>query len=327
MSTSNQPAQVNRLLARKAARPSNARLDRYSRTERELWRQYGLEPTERFVDLDVPMVHLRVVEAGSGEPILFVHGTGGIGPYWAPLVRELGGFRSLMLDRPGWGFSSPIDYAKHEYKTVVADLLAGALDALGIERAHVVGASIGDVWALRLAMRYPDRVRRIVLLGGGPVLPEVPVPGVIRLIASPFGRIMVRLSAKPRAVRGMIRGMGHGASLDAGRIPEEYIEWRATLGRETGSMRSERLMVRSLVRGREFRSGLTFAEAELASIRQPTLLVYGTADGTAPLELWKRFVGLLPAGELHLVEAAGHLPWLDDPSGVASRIRGFLGGD
>jgi pimeloyl-ACP methyl ester carboxylesterase len=326
MSTPNQPAEVDRLLARTAARPSDARLERYRRAEQELWRHYSLEPTERFVELDSPSVRLRVVEVGSGEPILFVHGTGGIGPYWAPLVRELGGFRCLMLDRPGWGFSSPIDYAKYEYRTVVADLLAGVLDAMGIERVHVAGASIGDVWALRLATQHPDLVGRIVLLGGGPLLPDVPIPGFIRLVASPLGRVIVRLSARPRAVRSMMRAMGHGPSLDDGRIPEGYIEWRASLGRETDSMRSERGMVRALVSGRGFRPGLTFGEAELASIRQPTLLVYGAADGTGPIDLWKRFVSLLPDGELYLLEGAGHLPWLDDPSAVGNKVRGFLGG-
>lgn len=303
---------------------ADARIQRYRAAERALWSHYGLEPTERFIDLDSPGVRLRVLEVGSGEPVLFVHGTGGIGPYWAPLVRELRGFRCLMLDRPGWGLSSPIDYSQHEYKTVVADVLSGVLDGLGVDRAHLVGASIGDVWALRLAARLPSRVGRIVLLGGGPLLPDVPVPGIIKLIASPIGTIMVRLPEKPGRVRSILRRIGHGASLDAGRIPDEYIEWRATLGRETDSMRNERDMVRSIVGGRAFRPGLTFEDAELAAIGQPTLLVYGTEDPTGPIELWKRFVSLLPQGELHLVDDGGHLPWLDDPSQVATEVSRFL---
>ena len=123
---------------------------RYRRAEEALWEHYGLEPTEQFIDLHSPRVRLRVVEVGSGDPIVFVGGTGGTGPYWAPLVRELAGFRCIMVDRPGWGLSSSIDYSISEYKTVVADMLRGTLDALGLEQSHVAGASIGDNWALGL---------------------------------------------------------------------------------------------------------------------------------------------------------------------------------
>lgn len=58
---------------------------------------------ERFVDLDSPPVRLRVLEVGSGRPILFIHGGVWPGTAFASLVRELSGFRCVMLDRPGWG--------------------------------------------------------------------------------------------------------------------------------------------------------------------------------------------------------------------------------
>lgn len=302
----------------------DARSQRYRQSERALWAHYGLEPSERFVEIDSPRARIRVLEVGTGEPVLFVHGTAGIGPYWAPLLREMPGHRCLLLDRPGWGLSSSIDYAKHEFKRVVADVLGGVLDALAIDRTQVVGASIGDVWALRLAARQPSRIDRIILLGGGPLLPEVPVPGIIKLIASPLGWIMVRLPEKPGRVRSIMRAVGHGASIDADRIPADYFDWHVALTRNTHSLRHERDMVRAIVRGGAFRPGLTFSDSELAAIRQPTLLVYGTEDPTAAIDTWKRLVGLLPHGELHLVEGGGHMPWLDDPSQVGALVSRFL---
>jgi hypothetical protein len=129
--------------------------DRYRQAERRLWSRYGLEPTERFVELSSPAVKLRVVEVGSGPAVLFIPGTAGTGPYWGALVRELKGFRCLLLDRPGWGLSTPRDYSSVEYRSAVADILRGALDVLEIDRADVVGASIGDLWpcSLRLGTR------------------------------------------------------------------------------------------------------------------------------------------------------------------------------
>ena len=308
----------------KTQTPTDAWSGRYRRMERALWDRYGLEPTERFVELSSPAVRLRIVEVGSGPPVLFVHGTAGTGPVWAPLVHELSGFRCLLLDRPGWAFSSPLDYSRDDYGALVAEILSGTLAALGIDRGPVVGASIGDLWALRLAQRDPGRVDRVVLLGGGPLVSGVEVPPFIRLLASPVGALLVRRPMKAGRVRAIMRDSGHGASLDAGRIPDEFIDWRVSLARETDSMRHERDMVRAVVSGKRFRPGFVFADAEVGAVPQPTLLVYGTSDPVGSVDLWRRVVGLLPRGELHLVENGGHLPWLDDPAGVATRVGRFL---
>jgi pimeloyl-ACP methyl ester carboxylesterase len=122
-----------------------------------------------------------------------------------------------------------------------------------------------------------------------------------------------------------LRQAGRAASLDAGRIPEEYIRWRVAFERETNSMRNERDTVRAIVSWRAgLRPGLTFEDTELAAIQQPTLLVYGATDPVGTVETWRRVADLLPRGELQLVDGAGHMPWLDDASGVADHIGRFL---
>jgi pimeloyl-ACP methyl ester carboxylesterase len=301
---------------------TDPRIQRYRQAERAWWAHHGLEPTERFIHLASPAVRLRVLEVGSGPPVLFIHGTAGAGPVWAPLVRELSGVRCLLLDRPGWGLSAPVDYTSYQYKTLVVDLLQGVLDALGVDRAHVVGGSIGTVWALRLAAARPSRVDRVILIGAGPVAPELRVPVFIRLLTSPLGAIIVRLPDRP----GQLRRLGHGASLDAGRL-DAFIQWRMALMRATDSMRHERAMARVVVSWlRGYRPGLTFTDAELAGIGPPTLWVYGTADPLGTVEVWRRVVDLLPRGELQLVEGGGHAPWLDDPSQVGGQVSRFLAG-
>jgi pimeloyl-ACP methyl ester carboxylesterase len=301
---------------------TDPRIGRYRQAERAWWAHHGLEPTERFIHLASPAVRLRVLEVGSGPPVLFIHGTAGAGPVWASLVRELRGVRCLLLDRPGWGLSAPVDYTSYEYKSLVVDLLTGVLDALGVDRAQLVGGSIGNDWALRLAAAHPSRVDRAVLIGGGPLLGELRVPVPIRLLTSPLGAILVRLPDKP----GQLRRLGHGASLDAGRL-DPFIQWRMALTRETDSVRHERAMARAVVSWlRGYRPGLTFTDAELAGIGQPTLWVYGTADPVGTVDTWRRVVELLPRGELQLVEGGGHVPWLDDPSQVGGHVSRFLAG-
>ena len=176
------------------------------------------------------------------------------------------------------------------------------------------------MWALRLAAQHPSRVRRVVLLGAGPIASDARVPGIIRLLASPAGALMVRMPGNRSRLRSILRQSGHGPSLDDGRIPDEFLDWRVSLERETESMRHERDMVCAIVKGKSYRPGLTFDDAELAAIRQPTLHVHGTSDETVgPAESWQRVADTLPHGELRLIDGAGHMPWFDDPDRVAEQ--------
>jgi len=96
------------------------------------------------------------------------------------------------------------------------------------------------------------------------------------------------------------------------------------VARETDSMRHEREMIRAIVKGKSYRPGLTFDDDGLAAIQPPTLQVFGTADPVGSADIWQRVADVLPRGELRLIEAAGHMPWFDDPAQVASTMRRFL---
>lgn len=303
---------------------STARAERYRQAEQAVWDHYGLEPSERFVAVDDPAARIRVVEVGSGPPILVAHGTFGGGPSIAALAQQLPGRRFLLMDRPGFGLSSPIAYRAETFGRTIADIQRVVLDGLGIEKVDVIGHSIGAVFALRLALHHPERVSRVVLLGAGPIVQEAGVPAPIRLIGSPVGSLMLRLLRRRRAVRSMIAGSGHGGALADGRIPDVLLDWRVSVNRETASMQHERAMVQAIVDGSRIRDGVTFSNAELAAVRQPTMMVYGTLDTLGDSVLWKRVMDTMPQGELAVVNDAGHMVWLDDPASVARTTEGFL---
>ena len=298
--------------------------ERYRTTERALWEHYGLTPTEAFVDAPSVGARIRVQQVGDGRPVLFVNGTGGPGAYFAPLLRELRGLRCLVLDRPGWGLSHPIDYVGRPYAQIVADVVRDVLDGLAIDRADVVGGSIGDLWALRFAQAHPARVEHVVLLGGGPLTHEVKVPPFIRLLRSPIGALIVRVPENSKMLRKQLAALGHGASLAAGRIPEAYISWHVAMSRETRWASPERAMVRAIVGSNGFVSGLVLSDDDKKKIGTPTLMVFGTADPTGSVDVWQRFCNALPRGQIRLVEGGGHLVWLDDPPTVGRAVQGFL---
>lgn len=292
-----------------------------SELEGAAWSHWGLAPRLTYLDRTPPLDRLRLEEVGSGPPVLLVHGTGGYGPYWGPLVANLGDFRCLMLDRPGWGGSEPVDFSQVPYRDFVADMMVGVLDDLGLDRVHVVGASIGDTWALSLAMNHPDRVYSVSLLGGGPLVDEVPVPPPIKILRSPLGVLMAKIPWGERMERSQARGSGHGPALDDGRMPQAYVSWAADMTSNSNWRVFERGMVRAVVDGSGWKPGLTFDAAELSTISAPLLMVFGTADRTAPLETWRTFVSNVPRGHLETVEQGGHWPWFDDAEKVADSLR------
>jgi len=175
---------------------------------------------------------------------------------------------------------------------------------------------------LRLAQRNPDRVDRIVLLGGFPNR-EIPVPRFIKLLASPIGKIMVSLPMKPKMLGSQLRAIGHGPSLDAGKM-DGFLPWRLALSDETKSLVNERLMIRALLAKGQFRRGILFEDDELHDIKAPTLMFFGSADPSGDAGIWQRFLDQLPQGELRVSEGLGHMPWWDDPLAVGAETAAFL---
>jgi pimeloyl-ACP methyl ester carboxylesterase len=169
-------------------------------------------------------------------------------------------------------------------------------------------------------------VRRLVLLGAAPLTSETGVPRFIRLLRSPLGRIITRVPENRRMLGKQLAALGHTAGSGPGQIPEAFVDWHLAMSRETDWARHEREMVRRVVGRRGYVADLVLTDDEIASIEQPTLLVYGTADPIGSLDVWRRFTGRVPRGELEVVDGGGHLVWYDDPIRIGDRVTRFLAG-
>jgi pimeloyl-ACP methyl ester carboxylesterase len=217
-----------------------------------------------------------------------------------------------------------VDFSGGPYRTVVAELLRETLDALGIDRACLVGGSIGSLWALRLAQAHPSRVDRLVLLGGVPLTTEIPLTRFIRLLRSPLGKVIIRVPEKPQMVAKQLAALGHATGDEPGQVPAAFVDWRVAQSRESDWRRHERDMVRCVVGRGGLVPGIVLTDAEIAGIAQPTLMVYGTADPGGSVDIWRQFTGRMPQGELEVVDGGGHLVWYNDPGRVGARVTQFL---
>jgi 2-hydroxy-6-oxonona-2,4-dienedioate hydrolase len=295
----------------------------YRDAEATFWATIGREPTaEHHVRLPTTGTTVRVQEVGEGPPVLFLHGGPNAGSTWIPLLAHLDGLRCLLVDRPGTGLSSPYPITASNLPRIGARFVPEILDGLGIPRAHVVASSFGGHLALRSAAAHPDRFLRMVQMAAPALVPGDTIPPFMRLLARPtVRRIMNALPPNERANRSIFRQIGHGASLDAGRIPQAMFDWYLALQRYTDTMRNDGEMIGNVI---PRSATIRLTDELLAQVRVPTLFWWGADDTFGGEDVARHLVEVMPDAELTMVPDAGHLPWLDDPRAAAAATTAFL---
>jgi 2-hydroxy-6-oxonona-2,4-dienedioate hydrolase len=291
----------------------------YRESEQRLWAESGAEPTERLVRLPRQGVKVRIQEVGDGPAVLFVHGGPSAGAGWAPLAARLPGFRCLVLDRPGTGLSEPFHWRGHALREFFETLVVDVLDALELPKAHLVGSSTGSDFVLHAGARYPDRVLRSVHFGCPGFAPGIHVPFVQRLMSQPgLWRLIAKMPTNEKGMASVMRQMGHGVSLDAGRFPHSILEWGVALSQHTPTMYHEMQGSSLLLSLRGIRPSLLFTKGELAAVQSPSYFLWGENDGFGDVAVGRRMVELMPNAQLEALPGAGHLAWLDAPDHAAS---------
>jgi 2-hydroxy-6-oxonona-2,4-dienedioate hydrolase len=301
---------------------------RYREAEQVMFAEVGVTPVEQRVHLPRLDVDVRVQEVGEGPPVLFLHGGPNSGSTWLELASRLSGLRCLLLDRPGTGLSDPLPdpIRPHNVAAVAETMAIDVLDALGIDRAHLVASSFGGMIALRSAAAHPERFDRMVQMACPAFAPGMRTPPFMRAIMTPvLGRLIGALPPNHKANRSIMRQIGHGASLDAGRLSDTFMDWYLALQRCTDTMDNERRMIAPAGSAAGFDRRLTIPDEVLARVTTPTYFLWGSDDTFGGVEVAHRMVAAMPAAELEMLPQAGHLPWLDDPDHAARVVSDFLG--
>lgn len=299
---------------------------RFLAAERRVWDRFGLTPTDRRCRLPRLGVTVRIQEVGVGPPVLFLHGGSNSGTSWASIAPHLTGFRAIFLDRPGCGLSDAVanrlDAAG--LREVADTLVVDVLDALELERSHLVATSLGGLTALRSAAVHPERIDRMVLFGWPVGAPVGRLPLFMRLASAPvLASVAASVKPRERVVRAMLRRIGLGRAMDQGKFTEVEVDCYLALLRHTDTFRNEVHTGRYLST-RGLREGLLIPDDVLAAVRSPTRLLWGEDDIFGGPEVARRFASRLPNAELELLSDAGHVVWVDWPEYSAEVTRRFL---
>jgi len=303
---------------------------RFREAEQAMWASVGVTPTESRVRLESTGLTLRIQEAGQGTPVVFLHGASNSGTSWADLVARLDGFRCLMVDRPGSGLSEPFPRPFEDLATFEAAndaFVPELLDALELERAHVVATSAGGYPTLRTAALKPERLDRVVLFGWTLGAPTSAMPLVMRLATVPWiGRLMTKMPASEGAVRAMFKQIGLREALEAGRVSQEAIDSYRALLNHTDTMRNELQAGPRMITLKGMDEQIYLPDDLLARIQTPIYFLWGTEDPFGDADVARTFTAKIPTAELELLPEAGHAVWLDDPDKAAAVTTDFLRG-
>jgi 3-oxoadipate enol-lactonase len=244
---------------------------------------------------------------GSGEPVLMIHGLGYARWGWEPVAAPLAErFRLLLFDNRGVG-ESDVPPGPYTIRELAEDAL-GVLDAAGLERAHVVGTSLGGMVAQELALGWPERACRLVL--------ACTTPGGERAYPMPVAtrRLMAESLALPPAV-ALRRFVENALAPDAPRdLVEQIVAHRLAAPPDPLGWAAQAA------------AGFSFDAFErVGEIAAPTLVLHGTADGVVDPRNSQLLAALIPDARLELFPGKGHLFFWEEPERFVSLVTDFLG--
>jgi pimeloyl-ACP methyl ester carboxylesterase len=276
----------------------------------------GFEAHE--VDLHGHRAVYRV--AGAGPTVVLIHGMINSSRHWEPVALKLAEtHRVVAPDLIGHGDAATPrgDYSLGAHAASIRDLLT----AIGVERATIVGHSLGGGVAMQFFYQFPQRTERLVLISSGGLGHEV--SPLLRGAALPGSATLLRAVSRPWLV-GALAGAG-GTLRRQGNSSGVYLQAVARALQplqESGSRRAFLQTLRSVI---DVHGQKVSARDRLYLLGDmPTLIVWGERDRTIPIEHGLEAAEAIPNCRFESLPRAAHFPNLEDPDGLAFVLADFL---
>lgn len=266
-------------------------------------------PVSKEVEIYGQRIHY--LEAGSSGPVvILLHGLGGDATNWAMTVPALAAkYRVFVPDQIGFGKS---DKPAMNYKVAtLVEFLDVFCRKLGIEKATLVGNSLGGWTAAAFAIEHPEKVEKMVLVDaagysskrwGGPELSR-----------ELYGVLNPSTPAEMKQAFGLVF---YNKSFTA----DAFIEQAFTNKLKRGDGATINSFIESFIRGE------SFLDDKVKTIKAPTLIIWGREDGLTPVAIGKAFDEDIPDSELVVIDKCGHVPQLENPALFNAALLKFLAG-
>jgi pimeloyl-ACP methyl ester carboxylesterase len=282
---------------------------------RSLWTWLrDVEFSQRWVDVDG--VSTRIAESGSKDSpaVVLLHGTGGHWEVYAPTIGPLGkDFHCIAVDMVGNGFSDRPDY---DYEiSVYVNHIARLLDVLGIEKASLIGMSLGAWVASRFALDHPDRTEKVILQS----------PAGLIATASNMARIRrERTAAVENPTWESIKAMfDHLIADQENRIPDVIALRQAIYRLPETKQAIDHVLI---LQDPDARERNLLSEDQWSKIAAPTLVVAAGQDHSEYMSTARQVARLIPNAEVVEMAHVAHWPAFEDPEAFNAAALRFLKG-
>ncbi|MEK7083738.1 MAG: alpha/beta hydrolase [Patescibacteria group bacterium] len=263
---------------------------------------------------------IQAVVAGSGEPLLLLHGGNfGFGQWYKNIGTLAQQYRVYAVDLPGAGGSSPIDPRTFRVPADYVPLLEDWIKILGLQNLRVVAHSFSGWIALQLASRQNVSIKKLVFVNVLGFSRYIPLAQ--RLVAlSPFVGLMAKTAMYPSQKN--LRRFFSSAFYAAANLEDDFVEYIYHGIHHRQVMHPLRFL--HLLTERFGLKKILFSEDAIRSVKQPSLVLLGRHDPLLPFETQQMGYALLPNKEIYIINGAGHVPFIEKKDEFHQRVFEFL---
>jgi pimeloyl-ACP methyl ester carboxylesterase len=284
----------------------------------ELKARWAQAPSQ-FITVQGMQVHLR--DEGPRDdpvPVVLLHGTSSSLHTWQGWAGALKGQRRVIrFDMPGFGLTGPHpqdDYSMAAY----VRLVAGVLDQLGVQRVVLAGNSLGGQVAWEFAHALAPRVDRLVLVdAAGYAMAPKAVPLGFRVARMPLLRPLVRNTLP----RGLVQQSVHSVYGDPARVTPDLVDLYYDMAQRAGNRRALGLRIDQIM---VEQAQADAAAARIASLKVPTLILWGGRDALIPPDSAQRFSRDIAGSKLVMFDDLGHVPHEEAPARTVAPVIAFI---
>ncbi|MGH2864761.1 MAG: alpha/beta fold hydrolase [Solirubrobacteraceae bacterium] len=277
---------------------------------------------EQFEEWQIALHGRRAVYriAGSGPAVVLIHGMLNSSSHWQSVALELARDHTVLApDLIGHGDSAAPrgDYSLGAHAASIRDLMA----AIGIDRATIVGHSLGGGVAMQFFYQFPQRVERLALVSSGGLGHDV--SPLLRTAALPGFSTLLSATIRPRLLSALT---GAGTRLRERQIGAGvYLQAIARALRPLENAEARQAFLQTLRSVIDVRGQRVSANDRLYLLEtMPTLIVWGERDHTIPLEHGRLAHEAIPHSSFHTIPDAAHFPHLEDPDRLSTLLRAFI---
>ena len=297
--------------------------EEYKRTRQLLFDREGIQPQSKIVTTNGPVKNVHYLEIGTGKPLILIHGGGSHASEWINILKPLSTYYHLyVVDRPGCGLTDNFDYTGVDFRKSAVEFVNSFMNALGLDVASFMGQSMGGYFSICFAMQYPERVKKLLLIGA-PAGMNLWIPLILRLLGTKgLNWLLVNSVGKP-SIKNVKNVYKQILVADVEKLSDDYFKHCYYGQLIPGNDKGFLTLLENVLTLSGSKKDLYIGD-KLHQLEIPVRFIWGDKDAFEKPETGRSKTLVIQDCKFEVVKNAGHCPWFDQPEVCTSLIRTLL---